>query len=56
MNNTKMNICILGAGIGGLATAHELIKQGHQVSIYERNPLVGGLARSYKNENGATRS
>jgi uncharacterized protein with NAD-binding domain and iron-sulfur cluster len=41
-----MRVCVLGAGIGGLSAAHELNKLGHEVTVYERNPEVGGLARS----------
>lgn len=36
----------MGAGVGGLSCAHELIKQGHNVYVFERNPEVGGQARS----------
>ncbi len=36
----------MGAGIGGLATAHKLARMGHKVRIVERNPEVGGVARS----------
>ena len=41
-----MRIAILGAGVGGLTAAHELAKEGHEVHVYERNPEVGGQARS----------
>jgi uncharacterized protein with NAD-binding domain and iron-sulfur cluster len=37
---------ILGAGIAGLAAAHTLIHKGFDVKIFERNDIVGGLARS----------
>ena len=37
-----MNITIIGAGIGGLSTACLLAKQGHQVSVFEKNTGVGG--------------
>ncbi|WP_162005195.1 phytoene desaturase family protein [Dictyobacter vulcani] len=35
-------ILIVGAGIGGLSAAIHLASQGHQVSILERQPRVGG--------------
>lgn len=41
-----MKVCILGAGIGGLSVAHELIKHGFEVEVYERNSIPGGQARS----------
>lgn len=41
-----MKVIIIGAGIGGLTVAHELSKYGYDITIYERNDIVGGLARS----------
>jgi len=35
-------IAIVGAGMGGLATAIRLAAQGHTVTIYEKNETVGG--------------
>ena len=37
-------IIIIGAGIGGMATANLLAKDGHEVSVYEKNPQLGGRA------------
>ncbi|AHJ96656.1 FAD-dependent monooxygenase [Hymenobacter swuensis] len=31
---------IIGAGIGGLATAHALLRQGHTVKVYEAAPAI----------------
>ena len=45
MSNSP-KVIILGGGIGGLVSAHELIKHGYKVSIYERNDDIGGQARS----------
>lgn len=42
------NVVIIGAGIGGLATANLLAKSGHKVSIYEKQPSPGGRAGSLK--------
>lgn len=42
----KSKIIICGAGIGGLTAAHELSKKNFDVVVYERNAIVGGLARS----------
>ena len=37
-------VIIIGAGIGGLATANLLAKAGYEVSIYEKNQQTGGRA------------
>lgn len=39
-------VIIVGAGMAGLAAAHELVERGYQVEIYERNEICGGKARS----------
>lgn len=38
----KLDVAIIGAGIGGLAAAAQLARRGLRVRVYERNPLVGG--------------
>ncbi len=38
-------VAVLGGGMAGLATAHELIERGFEVTVYERKSL-GGKARS----------
>lgn len=43
-----MNIAVLGAGIGGLAAAYDLIKGGNTVTLYEAEDYVGGLAAGFK--------
>ncbi|MEZ0168639.1 D-amino acid dehydrogenase [Microvirga sp. TS319] len=35
-----MQIAVLGGGIVGITTAYELMKQGHQVTVIEKNPGV----------------
>ncbi|GAB3150811.1 phytoene desaturase family protein [Micromonospora sonneratiae] len=35
-------IAIIGAGVGGLATAARLAATGHEVTVYERSDVVGG--------------
>lgn len=42
----KPKIAIIGAGISGLTIAHELIKKGFIVDIYEKDSEVGGMAKS----------
>lgn len=46
MNMHSRKVIILGGGIAGLATANVLIKNGFDVTVFERNEIVGGLARS----------
>lgn len=40
------NVAILGGGVGGLSAAHELVERGFTVSVFERNNVFGGKARS----------
>jgi len=46
-----MKIAVIGAGIAGLTAAHELQKNGHQVTIFEGSDHVGGLASGFKQPN-----
>lgn len=39
-------VVVIGAGIGGLASAARLAKMGHDVSIYEASDRVGGKCRT----------
>ena len=43
-----MKIAIIGAGFTGLAAGLKLSKAGHQVTLFEKEPLSGGLALSFK--------
>jgi protoporphyrinogen oxidase len=43
-----MNICIIGAGFGGMAAAYDLRRSGHEVTILEAADFVGGLASGFK--------
>lgn len=43
-----MRVGIIGGGIGGLAAAYDLGKQGHAVAVYERAPFLGGLASTFE--------
>lgn len=42
------NIVVIGAGIGGLSTGILLSLLNFRVTIVEKNPLPGGLMRSYR--------
>jgi hypothetical protein len=41
-------VAVFGAGISGLSAAHELVKKGYEVSVYEKLLEPGGMARSYR--------
>lgn len=47
-----MKICIIGAGVTGL-TAGKLLSQNHDVTIYEKEEKIGGIART-KSIDGVT--
>lgn len=39
-------VVVLGGGVGGMSAAHELIKRGFEVEVYEQLDIPGGKARS----------
>jgi glutamate synthase (NADPH/NADH) small chain len=41
--STGQKVAIVGSGPSGLACAAELVKQGHQVTVFEAKPAAGGL-------------
>ncbi len=46
MKNIK--VCIIGSGIGGLATGLLLTKKGYKVTIFEKESIIGGRALSFE--------
>ncbi len=42
-----MNIAVIGGGFSGLLTAYLLQKKGHQITVYERLPNLGGHCQSF---------
>lgn len=42
---TGKKVAVVGSGPSGLATAQQLNKRGHKVTVYERNDRIGGLLR-----------
>lgn len=43
-------IIIIGAGIGGLATANLFARDGHEVHVYEKNDQLGGRAGRFEKD------
>jgi len=42
-----MRVAVVGGGVAGLAAAHRLLGKGHQVSLFEAGPELGGLVRTF---------
>jgi len=45
-----MRIAILGGGFTGLSASYYLAKKGHEVTIFEKEPVLGGLAVGFKSQ------
>ncbi|MBG1245126.1 FAD-dependent oxidoreductase [Nostoc sp. NZL] len=41
-----MRIAVIGGGASGMVTAYLLDKQGHHVTVFERQPMLGGHIRT----------
>jgi uncharacterized protein len=41
-----MRIAVIGGGASGMTTAYLLNKQGHHVTVFERQPMLGGHIRT----------
>ncbi len=39
-------VAVFGGGVAGLSAAHELVKRGYEVEVYEARRALGGKARS----------
>lgn len=45
-----MKIAVLGGGFTGLTAAYYLRKAGHEVTVFEKETVLGGLASGFKSE------
>ena len=45
------NILVFSGGIAGLTVAHELINKGFNVTVVEKDNILGGMARSRRETN-----
>ncbi len=45
VQTTGKKVAVVGSGPGGLSAAHYLRQAGHEVTVFERMPEVGGLLR-----------
>jgi len=43
-----MKIAVVGGGVAGLAAAYRLLQEGHQISLFEAGPCLGGLVRTFQ--------
>ncbi len=48
MTSEKRHVAVIGAGIGGLSAAYDLVRAGCNVTIFEGSDHVGGLAAGFK--------
>lgn len=47
---SNKNVLIFGGGIAGLTVAHELVEKGFSVTVVEQDEILGGMARSRREE------
>ena len=50
-----MHIAVIGAGISGLGCAHQLVRRGHRVDIFEARDRIGGHTATYDVQIGTRR-
>jgi hypothetical protein len=46
----KIDIAVIGSGIGGLSNAACLARQGYKVAVFEQNETVGGCTHTFEKE------
>ena len=45
-----MKIAVIGAGFGGLTAAYDLVRAGHEVTVFDAMPVPGGLGAGFRDE------
>src|SRR5262245_27971609 len=48
LRGRSMRDGVIGGGIGGLATAYELMRRGHETVLFEAAPSLGGLVGTFE--------
>jgi salicylate hydroxylase len=50
--SVKLQIAVVGAGVGGLSTAIALRRDGHDVTVFESTPVLSEVSRAtpFRNE------
>ena len=51
-SSKKRTVAVFGAGIAGLSAAHDLVKAGFDVTVFECDDVPGGFAKSSRTEEG----
>lgn len=52
VNDSKLKIGVVGAGLAGMVAAMDLADAGHDVEMYELRPFVGGKVSSWQDKEG----
>src|SRR4051794_1505749 len=47
VQSMKPRVIVIGAGVGGLTAAHELVERDFDVTVFESRDIPGGKARSF---------
>ena len=47
-SESKPKVAVVGGGIAGVSAAWSLHRSGHEVEIFERNPALGGNAKTFR--------
>jgi protoporphyrinogen oxidase len=52
-NSKRLKVGIIGAGVAGMSAAWDFVRAGHEVTIYEAEATVGGLASGFRDDGWA---